>query len=231
MGHGLPVDGGPVSATTAGSVLQVAWQAAGATQPDGDGQQGECARCGREAALMAVRAVISDQFTGFDSWLSPGRGGLCPACVWGYTTPSLRLNAQLVNRATGTYTVVDRGEVGDYLSEGGLSADVALVVPLRPGRKHVLPEAVWGRVCTENAQVGWTTRDCARLEQVRWLRGCGFGPRMLTEAAPAWSVLRRVDQKLWAQVLRAWDELAVWRIEDSPWLAVALWSSRPQVER
>ena len=214
---------------TAGSVLQVAWQAAGATQPDGGGQQGECARCGREASLTAVKAVVSDQFTGFDSWLRPGRGGLCPACVWGYTTPSLRMNAQLVNRATGAYMVVGRGQVLDYLLAGSLSADAVLVVPLRPGRKHVLPEAVWGRVCTENAHVGWTNPDGARLEQVRWLRGCGFGARMLAEAAPAWSVLRRLDPGFWGQVMRAWDELAVWRAEDSPWLAVALWATRPPV--
>ena len=220
-----------MSATvTAGSVLQVAWRAAGPAHPEAGGQPGQCARCGGQGVLTSVRTVISDQFTGFDSWLRPGRGGLCPACVWGYTTPSLRAHAQLVNRDTGAYTVLDRGQAGDYLSAGELSPDVSLVMPLRPGRKHVLPDSVWGRVCTEDAHLGWTGQDCARLERVRWLRGCGFGPRMLGEPAPAWPVLRRLDPGSWPEVLRAWDELAVWRVADSPWLAVALWASRPQVE-
>ncbi len=64
----------------------------------------------------------------------------------------------------------------------------------------------------------------------RTLPGCapwpgkdlGFGTRMLAEAAPAFSQLRRLSNEQWSQVQAWWSELTPWRTPDSPWLALAL---------
>jgi hypothetical protein len=40
-------------------------------------------------------------------------------------------------------------------------------VPLRPGRKHLLPTATWGHVTVDDAQLPWSTTDTARLAATR----------------------------------------------------------------
>jgi hypothetical protein len=111
-------------------------------------------------------------------------------------------------------------DVAAMLQEA-LAPDVALAVPLRPGRKHVLPAAAWGRVTTGDACLSWTCADAARLAVMARLRRQGFGSRMLAAPAPAFGVLRRLAPDHWPQVTRDWEALRPWR-ERRPWLDLAL---------
>ena len=81
--------------------------------------------------------------------------------AWGYRHPPLRATAHLVTRATQLQALTPT-EVGEHL-ELPLSPDRALIVPLHPGRKHLAPTAVWGRVTIEDAHLSWAAADVDRL--------------------------------------------------------------------
>jgi hypothetical protein len=163
--------------------------------------------------------VVSRVFTAFDDWHNPSASGLCPACTWGYRAPGLRSRAHLVTEAPQLRQLTHRGL--QQLLAAAVPAHVALIVPLRPGRKHLVPEARWGRVTVEDTQLSWGAADATRLAVVRRLRAAGFGPRMLTDPAPSWSVLRHLPPADRADTLRDWAALDGWR-RRRPWLEVAL---------
>ncbi len=204
------------------TVLTTAWRAAGAPLRDDIAIAGRCARCGRPAELSPARKVISKSFTGYDDWVDPSGPGLCATCCWAYSTDTLRLSAHLVTADPIALVELPRFEVGKRLQQGALTPGCAVVVPLRPGRKHVMQAAEWGRVTIEDTQLPWSGDDAARLRTVAQLREMGFGSRMLAAAAPAFAQLRRLPEEQWPQVMAWWSELAPWRTPDSPWLALAL---------
>lgn len=205
---------------SAATVLEAAWMAAGSPVGDVE-QEGVCARCRRAGLLAPVRAVVSKVFTGIDRWADPFGAGLCAACAWGYSTPELRQQVHLVDKAPGLQ-VLTRRQAGELLLGGALGTDQSLVVPLRAGRKHVLPEAVWGRVRVDDADLPWSAGQVELAGQVAWLRGLGFGPKMLAEPAPAFGVLAGLEPRLWGDVAQSWDALAAWRSSPAPWLALAV---------
>jgi len=208
-------------------VLTAAWVGTGSPAAPG-ATSGPCARCGREDdGLVPTRHVISKQFTGFDGWADPSGCGLCAVCAWGYSTASLRSATHLVTRSPASMRQLSRVEVAGLLHSGTLETDLALVVPLRPGRKHILPSAVWGRVNVDDAQLSWTARDAGLLQLIARLRELGFGSRMLTAAAPPFPVMNRLDRSCWAEVLAAWGQLGPWRAPDNPWLTLALHVTTP----
>ncbi len=202
-------------------VLTAAWTGAGEPHLDTeDGRLERCDRCGRTAALTPVREVVSKVFTAFDSWVSPaGTNGVCSSCVWGYKNPDLRSAIHLV---TPTHLVELDRHATTQLLYGPLAGVVALVVPLRPGRKHLLPVARWGRITTDAAALTWSTSDAERLRHVVELRDLGFGSRMLTEPSPPYPVLRQVSPELHAHVVDIWSALNTWRTTAQPWLDLAL---------
>lgn len=204
-------------------VLTAAWSAHGCPLPADQSMTGQCARCSRDAALVATRTVVSKVFTAFDGWREPGGAGLCPACTWGFRAPGLRLVAHLVTSAPLKLQALDPPSLGQLLG-APLPAEVAVIVPLRPGRKHLLPEAVWGRVAVDDARLPWTASDVDRLAAMCRLRALGFGPRMLTEAAPAWPVLRRLPHSRWSQILGDWSRLELWRSR-RPWFDLGVQAS------
>jgi hypothetical protein len=204
------------------TVLTIAWRAAGAPSRKDIAVAGICARCGNSAELSPARAVISKTFTGFEGWVDPSGHGLCPACCWAYSTDILRLSPHLVTANPEAMSRLTKAEVGEILQRGPLERGCALVVPLRPGRKHLMPTATWGRVTVEDAHLPWAAADARRLQVVARLRTLGFGTRMLASAAPAYPALRRLPAPDWPQVLSWWAELDPWRAADSPWLALAL---------
>jgi len=206
------------------NVLTAAWISAGtsAGAPAASQSTGRCARCATSAPLVPVRDVVSKVFTGFDGWADPAGRGLCAACAWGYSTPSLRAVPHLVTREPATMRELGRAEAGALLTTGALGADSALVVPLRPGRKHILPTAAWGRVTVDDAQLPWTDHEAHLLGVVVRLRDLGFGSRMLAEPAPAFQVMTGLDPALWGEVMTVWSELAPWRVPAGPWLPLAL---------
>lgn len=203
-------------------VLTAAWLGSGAPITGPHSGHGACARCGHVEDLVPVRAAISKTFTGFDGWRDLAGRGLCPVCAWGHATTELRSCAHLVRRSPPAVSALLRAQVAEFLQRGALSPEVALAVPLRPGRKHILPAARWGRVATDDAQLAWTDLDAHLLALIVDLRREGFGTRMLREAAPPFVALSRLPSHRWASVMTTWDRLKVWRSPDNPWLSLAL---------
>ena len=189
--------------------------------------EGPCARCGTTAALVPARSVISKAFTAFDGWSTPNGRGLCPACAWCYDTTSLRAVAHLVTRQLPALRRMTRDDAVVLLRAGALAVDLSLVVPLRPGRKHVVPAAEWGRVSVDDVPVPWSASDAQLLEAVLELRSQGFGTRMLAEPAPPVPVLKALAPDRWARVLQLWEALGPWRTPDSPWMDLALHITTP----
>lgn len=210
-------------------VLTTAWAAAGTADPT-DLPVGVCARCGSRGPLQPTFSVISRTFTAFDGWVQPGGPGLCLSCAWGYDTAELRATPHLVTRAAGIRALTRR-QVQSLLTAGPLSPEMALAVPLRPGRKHVLPLATWGQIATDDATIAWSTQDSLLLGVVMDLRAHGFGSRMLTEPAPPFSQLRRCHRSQWPQIMNDWTRLTPWRSPCNPWLALSLHITSPEKER
>lgn len=197
-----------------------------------------CARCAQptSSATLACK-VVSKVFTAYDGWHDCSASGvLCPICTWGYRTPQLRLVPHLVQAGMSSpasanaanpaaATAVPRlhaltaRHVVDVLAEP-LDPRTALVVPLRPGRKHLLPNAGWGKVTVDDAQLSWTAADAHRLHLVRRLREAGFGSRQLAEPAPPYPVLRRTPASSWTQLITDWALLTPWRTRQI-WLDLA----------
>jgi hypothetical protein len=200
-------------------VLEVAWAAAGRLRLGVDHRPGRCARCGRAGEVVPLATVVSKVFTAYDGWADPTTGAVCSRCAWGYRHPPLRAGAHLVTRS-GHLQALTATQVAQRL-QGPLNPAEALVVPLHPGRKHLMPTAVWGRVTVEDAHLSWSAHDVARLEAIRRLRGRGFGSRMLTAPAPAFPALRRLSPASYGEVMQDWATVAPWR-ERRPWLDLAL---------
>lgn len=209
-------------------VLTTAWNASGAPRLDGDSPVGSCARCGEKAHLRPTRQVISRVFTAFDGWAAPSGPGLCDICAWGFLTPNLRNVPHLVCRAPIAAHQLSREEVCHVLVGGELTPDLALIVPLRPGRKHLMPVASWGRITLADLHIAWTSEDAVRLEILTTLRSQGFGSRMLAEPSPPFSVLRRLPRSTWVNVMETWSKLTLWRTSPAPWLSLALHVTTPK---
>lgn len=205
-------------------VLTRAWHGAGCPTTELNASKtGRCARCGDVADLTPVNDVVSKNFTGFEDWKQASRnGGLCATCAWGLSTRSLRTDCLVVESNSNAFKHVDRTEVYQLLASRSLTVTTAVIVPLKPGRKHLLPTARWGTVTIDDANLRWTDADASRLRAVAQLRTCGFGSRMILEPAPAFSVLRKMPPGDWAQTQRTWHLLDPWRSSAHLWLTLAL---------
>ena len=99
-----------------------------------------------------------------------------------------------------------------------LTTRSAVVLPLHRNRKHVLPEARWGRLCVDDATLNWTAGDADRLQAMTRLRALGFSTTAMTRPAPPFTVLRQLPTSTYAAVITWWDELRPWR-PNTPWFA------------
>jgi hypothetical protein len=204
-------------------VVRTAWAAAG--RPAAGRSRGSCARCGGAGRTTAVRELVSGNFTAWDGWVDPSGRGLCGPCAWAYREPCLRALPTLVRAAGPAMAHPRRGDLAGLLSCPAEPGAV-LIIPLRPGRKHLLPEAQWGRVVTDDAALPWGPADVARLQAMLRLRQAGFGTRMLAAAAPAYPVLRRLPAGGRTATLADWDLLRDWRARP-PWLRLAAYVTTP----
>ncbi len=152
----------------ASDLVTLAWNNAGQPAPTTAATQtGECARCGAATDLVRVTQAVSKKFTSYGSWLNPrSRAGLCPACVWIYRTPELRSENHRLTPTT--LTAPSKEDVHRELSAGVLACDVALVVPIRPGRNTCLS----GRSSVKSPPI---TVNCHGLTLT--LPGCELRPR------------------------------------------------------
>lgn len=180
---------------------------------------GSCARCGADGLTTAVRELVSGNFTAWDGWVNPSGVGLCGPCAWAYREPCLRALPTLVRETGPGLGHPGRGDLPGLLSRPAGPA-ATLIIPLRPGRKHLLPGAQWGRVVIDDAALPWGPADAARLQAMLRLRQAGFGTRMLSAAAPAYPVLRRLPPAGRAAALSDWDMLRDWRARPL-WLRLA----------
>jgi len=208
-------------------VVQVAWAAVGCPRPvSAVSPAGICARCGRlDIALSPVRRVLSRNFSGFDDWTCPGLDGLCRPCSWAYQTPMLRLVPHLVVRRPELLTPLNRSELAALLTRP-MASDEALVVPLRPGRQHVVAGATWGGIATDHLVLTWTAEDVARLGSVQDLRGLGCTLAALLQPAPPYHVVVRAGAARWQEVMNRWDELEPWRARQA-WMQLAFKTAVP----
>lgn len=206
-------------------VTEAAWRAAGQPNPfPGPRASGTCARCEQpETELVPTRTVVSKTFIGYDNWSNPRARGLCPACAWAYSDDDLRKFPHLVHAQPALLKRLTGQDLAGILA-APLPADTAVIVPLHPGRKHLMPTAQWGRITIDDAHLRWTAAEAGRFAILRRLRFRGFGSRMLTEPTPPFDVLRRQDPADWPQLLIDWDHLQPWRAA-RPWLALAIRAS------
>lgn len=202
----------------------MAWQAHHPTDQQVPGS--DCARCACAAATTKVSEVVSRKFTAWDTWADPASPRLCSACTWGYRTTQLRAETFLVTRpprgpGCQPLTPPDLLEV---LLEGPVPSDCLISLPLRAGRRHVLPTARFGQVCLDGTNLSWSTGDARRLQLVAHLRSEGVPWTAFTEPAPPWRALRQCNDP--NQMLHSWDELAAWR-QSGLWLQTALAATHP----
>lgn len=205
------------------NLVATAWQATGSPTPhEHSSSHGTCSRCGQQTTEgTPVRAVISPQFTAFDSWVNPRGAVLCPSCTWSYTTPQLRSMAHVLTQRPGALSAISAGELCSELLTGPLMPTRAVIVPLRPRRKHLIQEAAWGHVTVDDATVTWSALDAARLQAMHRLRGYGFTRAALESPAPPYPLLRTLPPSQWGAVQTDWDILRDWR--SSPWFALGLY--------
>lgn len=190
----------------------------------------DCARCACAAATIKVGDVVSRKFTAWDNWADPASPRLCLACAWAYRTTQLRAGTFLVTRpprgpSCQPLTPPDLLEV---LLEGPVPSDCLISLPLRAGRRHVLPTARFGQVCLDGTNLSWSTGDARRLHLVAQLRSEGVPWTAFTDPAPPWRALRRSSDP--SQMLHSWEELAAWR-ESGLWLQAALAATHPSATR
>ncbi len=206
-------------------VLSAAFTAAKTLRIVDAEEWGACARClAFDVPLMPTRSAVSKVFTAFDGWRDPSGRGLCPACAWAYRTKALRLSPYLVTTKPKLVKLAG-GQLYGQLQRP-LPGVSALVVPLHPGRKHLLPDAQWGRITVDDASLTWTPADVTRLRTLRKLRLLGFGPRLLVAPAPQWQVLRQLAPAQRLRVQQEWPSLNTWR-RSRLWFDLAMLATSP----
>lgn len=202
------------------SVVMSAAPAGEPISPDSEARL-QCSRCGTRATTFTpTREVVSPNFTGFDGWVNPRGPGLCATCTWAYSDPALRQLPHRVDVSRPGARPLSKDEVRQTLSAGPLPTTASLVVPIRPGRKHLLPLAEWGRVTTDHATISWTSNDAELLRIHRCLLKAGFATSDLDAPAPPFATLRQLPRSLWASTIAYWARLDPWR-PDTPWLLLA----------
>lgn len=205
-----------------GEIGAVAWRAAGSPLPDHpDLGTGCCSCCAATATIWPATVAISRNFTGYDQWIHPAGTTLCAPCTWTYRCPALRSQAHQVDHHPEACNPLDLPSVLHQLAAGPMPSHRALVVPLHPGRRHLVPIATWGHVTTESGPLPWRCDDVEILSHYVWLRSQGFPAAALQQRAPTYQHLRRLAPPHQAQTLTLWRRLDPWRIPDSPWLALA----------
>jgi len=178
-----------------------------------------CARCAAAAATTATTKVLHRGFTSVDDWRAPNNSALCPACVWCYTTPALRSSALKVTASPATLTLLTLPQLLTELRHP-IPADTAIAVPSRPGRKHMLPAATWGRVTLDDTPLTWSTQDCTRMATLVQLRTLGASAVDLLKPVPPWKMVAMTPAGDRATLLNAWDSLTPWRRAPA-WMTVA----------
>ncbi|MFW0787935.1 hypothetical protein AAFP35_25850 [Gordonia sp. CPCC 206044] len=176
--------------------------------------------------MITATQVVSRKFTDAESWVYGG-DWLCAACAWAYSTAELRRTVYLVDQHRPARTLVERPTLGQRLAAGALAADQMAVIPVR-GRRHILPTARWGHVCTDDTQLRWDDAAVDLLDALRWLRALpGMRAAMLADPVPPITVMRTTPTDQWPALLDRWEALQAWRTHPGAWWDAAIALSTP----
>lgn len=199
-----------------------AWFAAGCPEPNWAGRsknatprpptrEGVCALTGLNGDVVDARHVLSDMFTAWDRFpfqhVDPDGVAFSFAAAWAFRhrpfqqQPSAFIDGVFREQLKPSELRAALDNLGQY---------DAVCVPISR-QKHVLPFAARGCVRVDDETITWTDRDRTLLATYAWFRSLGFGEAALTEPAPRWTILKRLDTPTAAAVLAAWDELDRWR--------------------
>lgn len=197
--------------------VRAAWEAEGSPGPPAGGRRrvGSCARCTTRDDLETASRVVSDRFTGYDTWADPSGFGLCPSCAWAYRDRRLRSSAHVVEREPSSLRFVDYAQLREVL-RWPLAPNTAVVVLLGAARKHALPSARFGHVCVDGVLVSWSAADVDRLAAMEKLRRSGVSYLALGERTPPWDVISKSSPADRQRLLELWPRLDPWR-EARPW--------------
>ena len=201
------------------SVIELAWLHSDPTPTDLPQMGGICGRCGKHRpGTVPTSAVLSRSFSSYDGWRARHTNRLCSACAWAYTHPPLRQIPHQVTTA-GTFTPLTGGQLWQALQRP-LPASTALVVPLRPNRRHLIAEAIWGCVTTDAGPLPWSTPHCDLLGLIARLDEFGVSPHQVSRstAPPATLVKAALHHP---EALCLWEAIEPWRVHRHPWLALA----------
>ncbi len=180
----------------------------------------ECARCATAAATAATTKILHRGFTSVDDWKAPTSTALCPACIWCYSTAQLRSSVLKVTAAPAGLTLLTLPQLLLELGQT-VRQDVAIALPSRPGRKHMLPSAAWGRVTLDEQPLTWSSADATRLNTLADLRRLGASATDLLKPVPAWKMVTMTPASARPALLSAWEDLAPWR-RSPAWMTVAI---------
>lgn len=182
---------------------------------------GGCARCaGTTETMTPTGQVVSRRFTGYETWTNLPSRALCEVCVWAYRHLRLRSCAHIITADPPAMLEALPTQLRKVLAQP-LPAGIAVTVPARLWRKHLLPDARWGQICVDGVNITWRTEDAQRLAVMCSLRELGFTEQDLRAPAPPHRVLRTLEHRRWAQILEDWETLVPWRSAPSWWITAA----------
>ncbi|MBB1033155.1 hypothetical protein G6031_01950 [Dietzia sp. CQ4] len=117
-----------------------------------------------------------------------------------------------------TTLAIEDGQVRELDSAGlatllsrPLDDRTAVVLPLRPGRKHLLPTARWGHVVVDDVAVRWGGAEVVLRAEMAWLRARDFSVAMIQDGSPDIGILRRIPTHEMSDVLEALERVRRWR--------------------
>ena len=198
-----------------------AWVAAG--RPDVQAPPpvpGRCARCGADGPTVTSSRIVSERFTGFESW-PYGTRRLCVPCAWAYSRPPTTQLALLITPNAVT-EFSDGSALAATLSRGPLPDSHAAVLPTAR-RRHILATAEWGHLAIDGLVVRWDSTSAHRLAELTWLRtDVGATWRQLGDSAPPSRLLTRRPATDWSRIIAAWSQLQPWRIAPPLWDAARI---------
>ena len=177
---------------------------------------GTCDICHTQGPVRLLHRIVSENFTDWDT-LPRGTRYACDTCCWGYLTPDLRTKCYLINKNDSTILPLTKAETRPHLITA-LPAHIALTVPLS-GRKHLLPQAQWGYLSSDNGTILWDKEAAELMLDFCILREAGVTDEHLTgHTLPPRTVLTA------SGVYTAWERIKPWK--SSPYYDVVSRVSR-----
>lgn len=166
---------------------------------------GDCSLCGRTMESMPAGALMGMTF---GSWQEMSRynstSRLCKSCAWSFKDKRLlRLPVWITQ---GGAEFITWGELGELLSESGITSKVAVVAP-HGGRKIVAPYAQFGAISADGGVFKWSSQYRKALKICEQLHTIGIRGSLLTLDAPPTQQVSALPDERQRVVYAMWDHL------------------------